>query len=123
MKLFKIINEEPVFCERRRYGKVMYTWLYVKRNGGYLCLNDPWPTTMPKISEIQAELDKLNRNERLTNGGDRYLYYYGVNDSNKGQKRGTIVEAENVFKNEYGLDAFSIVGVLSVYPLKEETID
>lgn len=40
--------------ERRRYsGRMTYTWAYVKHNGEWLSLGDPWPGVQWKRSELE----------------------------------------------------------------------
>jgi hypothetical protein len=51
------MNEELRF-ERRRYGRTTYTWVYVKLNGEWVSLGDPWPCITPKMSEIATAIQK-----------------------------------------------------------------
>ena len=43
--------------ERRRYGTTTYTWAFVKHNGEWLSLGDPWPA----VRWPKKELDKYGK--------------------------------------------------------------
>jgi hypothetical protein len=57
---FEIINGFKVFYNRRRYGSITYTWVFVDINGYLKQLGDPWPCIRPKRSEIIDAISKIN---------------------------------------------------------------
>jgi len=44
--------------ERRRYGNTTMTWAYVKLNGEWISLGDPWPCVVPKKDEVMKEIGR-----------------------------------------------------------------
>ena len=50
--------------ERRRYGTVTYTWVYLHVDDEVISLGDPWPCITPKQAELEQEIQfQLERRE------------------------------------------------------------
>lgn len=45
--------------ERRRYGTTFYCWAYVKIDGKYESLGDPWPKVTPSKKELDEAVGLL----------------------------------------------------------------
>jgi len=61
MKVYLTTCGHDVLCERRRYGRQTYTWLYIKLDGELTQLGDPWPCVNPARSEVQAAVEYLTQ--------------------------------------------------------------
>lgn len=56
LKPYTTVHGHEVFVERRRYPGTTYTWAYIKLDGEYVGLGDPWPCINPPRKQLAAAI-------------------------------------------------------------------
>jgi len=55
----KMIDSLEVRLERRRYDRTFYCWAYVKLDGKFESLGDPWNKVTPSRKELADAIGQL----------------------------------------------------------------